>query len=246
MRRRPVAAGIVFLLLLGTAAARTEEIGIETEDGWRLAATYLPAKGKPGGGVVLIHMLSRKRADWLNLMETPPAPAGLATLSYDIRGHGESRKLKGRSPSFKDFNENDWAAAVKDAAAAVRKLGEISGLPRGRIALLGASIGCNIALNYAAGDPEIRALTLLSPGLDYRGLRTLDALKRYGGRPLFLVASSEDKYAYFSSAELEKAARGPKLFRRLSGAGHGTQMLRADPALAGKVAAWLKAGFSGR
>jgi len=30
---------------------------------------------------------------------------------------------------------------------------------------VGASIGANVALNYAASDPSIKAVVLLSPGL---------------------------------------------------------------------------------
>ena len=54
------------------------------------------------------------------------------------------------------------------------------------IGIAGASIGANVARAAAADDPAIRSLALLSPGLDYRSLRTEAAMQKYGARPALL------------------------------------------------------------
>ena len=50
------------------------------------------------------------------------------------------------------------------------------------IGLAGASIGANLALLDAADDPGVMSVALLSPGIDYRGLRTEAAMKKYAGQ----------------------------------------------------------------
>ncbi len=75
-----------------------------------------------------------------------------------------------------------------------------------RIGMAGASIGANLAILLAAGDPTVRSLVLLSPGIDYRGLRPEAAMKKYGERPALLVASQEDNYAANSARQLAGSA----------------------------------------
>lgn len=108
------------------------------------------------------------------------------------------------------------------------------------IALVGASIGANLALRYAADDPTIRTVVLLSPGLEYKGLTTKDALERYGQRPLLIIASSEDSYAARSSTYLDGAAKGAHQLLSLTNAGHGTTMLNRDPTLQGSILGFIK------
>lgn len=65
----------------------------------------------------------------------------------------------------------------------------------GQVAVIGASIGCNVAVLAAAESQTIRALVLLSPGLDYRGIKTKEAMRGYGGRPILVVAAAADTYS---------------------------------------------------
>ena len=76
-----------------------------------------------------------------------------------------------------------------------------------RIGIAGASIGANLAILFAAGDPTVRSLVLLSPGIDYRGLRPEAAMKKYGDRPALLVASQEDNYSTNSARQLAQVGR---------------------------------------
>ena len=57
------------------------------------------------------------------------------------------------------------------------------------IGIAGASIGANLAVLDAADDPGVRSIALLSPGLDYRGLRIEAAMKKYGARPALLAGA---------------------------------------------------------
>ena len=113
---------------------------------------------------------------------------------------------------------------VEDIAAARRYLSMRGDVRPARIGIAGASIGANLAALAAAGDPAIASLALLSPSLDYRGLRIEAAVRKYGTRPMLLVASDDDGYARRSALELQKTGPGRELLS-LVGAGHGTHML---------------------
>ncbi|HUU57599.1 MAG TPA: hypothetical protein VMW93_09670, partial [bacterium] len=109
-----------------------------------------------------------------------------------------------------------------------------------RMVIVGASIGANFALNYAASDADVRAVVLLSPGLNYHGVTTVEAMSDYGGRPAYLVASEEDSYAADTVGKLHEIAGGAEL-ALFKSAGHGTNIFRAEPSLADTLVTWLAA-----
>src|SRR5690606_25050830 len=101
----------------------------------------------------------------------------------------------------------------------------------GAIGLAGASLGANLAAVAAAGDGLIRSIALVSPSLDYRGVRIEGAMRQYGGRPALLVASQHDPYAARSVRELAEDAPGPRQIRWSEVTAHGTVLLQRDPDL---------------
>ena len=79
----------------------------------------------------------------------------------------------------------------------------------------------------AADDPGVRSIALLSPGLDYRGLRTEAAMKKYGGRPALLIGSTKDPYASRSIRQLTTIGPGTREVRLTDAVAHGTVLLCA-------------------
>jgi dienelactone hydrolase len=102
-----------------------------------------------------------------------------------------------------------------------------------RIGIIGASIGANLGLLYAATDRKVRTVVCLSPGLDYRGLRPLPALQAYDKRPLYLIAARSDRDSYQAAESLRDNAKlaKPASLRSFNGSEHGTELLRAHPGL---------------
>jgi dienelactone hydrolase len=112
---------------------------------------------------------------------------------------------------------------------------------QGRVGLVGASVGANLAIVYAASDASVRSVAALSAGLDFRGLRTEAALAKPGNRAVLLVASDEDTYAANSARKLSlQEGGGARELRLLSGAGHGTVMLGRQPDLAAALVDWFR------
>jgi pimeloyl-ACP methyl ester carboxylesterase len=84
-------------------------------------------------------------------------------------------------------------------------------------------------------------VALLSPSLDYRGLRIEQTMKQIGRRPVILVAGSDDSYASRSARELHKAGGGGlRELLILERAGHGTNMLSNDENLAPALVDWFR------
>jgi pimeloyl-ACP methyl ester carboxylesterase len=175
-------------------------------------------------------MLQRSRHDWDSFAPALGA-AGIAALAIDLRGHGESARSMAPPVEYSDM--------LHDVRAARRYLSSRPDVRPGRIGIAGASIGASLAVLEAAADPAIASLALLSPSLDYRGLRIEAAARKLGDRPILLVVSDDDGYARRSAAELVKSGGGRQLLS-LSGAGHGTNMLARAPELAAALVEWFR------
>jgi pimeloyl-ACP methyl ester carboxylesterase len=120
------------------ALARIRDLDVHYE----IAA---PERGNP---VLCIHGLGSSTEDW------QPQIAALArqhtVITYDVRGHGESGKPRGRY-SVKQFAE--------DAAALIEHL------EPGRVDVLGISMGGMIALQLAVDFPQlVRSLIIVNSG----------------------------------------------------------------------------------
>jgi dienelactone hydrolase len=233
-RRAPALVAGLILSAGVVIAAGPQDVSLHTDDGVTIAGSlYLPARPAAAPAVILLHMLTRSREDW-QAVATRLADAGIAALAIDLRGHGAS----GPPPPGSD--PQDLSRMVVDVKAARAFLAGRREIAPGRIGIAGASIGANLAILYAAGDPTVRSLALLSPGLDYRGLRPEAAFKKYGDRPALLVASQEDNYAATSARQLAAGGPGTRDVRVLNGAGHGTAMLSRQPDLAGALVDWFR------
>lgn len=211
------------------SAAQIEEVTIAAADGLTIHAAYAtPAGAGPFPGVMLLHMLGSSRQAWADAgLLDALLQNGVAVLAVDMRGHGDTG------------GSQNWTLAADDLQRAWTFLSEQPQVDAGRTAVIGASIGANMALITGAEQPAVRTVVLLSPGLDYRGVTTEDALAAYGQRPLLIVASGEDGYAADSSQTLAEAAGETAVLRLFDGAGHGTAMFNREPALTPLILDWL-------
>jgi len=160
-------------------------------------------------------MLGRPKEDW-DALGQRLADANIFALAIDLAGlsdPGDSRVLAG------------WSGDVR---AAVAYLSSRPDVRPGAIGIAGASLGASLGAIAAAGDPSVRSLALISPALDYRGLRIEASMKQFGGRPALLIASTHDPYAARSVRELAKDAPGTRETRFSDITAHGTALLARD------------------
>ena len=207
-----------------------ETVNIEAEDGLMIVGDYyLPDAEGPVPGALLLHMLGGNRGEWEPLIPVL-LDAGIAVLAVDMRGHGETG------------SEQDWSLVDSDMQALVdwlKSQGATSG-----VATVGGSIGGNSALRAAANDAEVVTAVALSPGLDYRGVTTADAVEMLSDRPILLVASRDDNPAGPSVLELFDITQGDAQVRMFSGRRHGTRLLADNTPLQNLIAGWIAEQFS--
>ena len=201
---------------------------ISASDGTVLQARYYTALSGPAPAVLLIHQAGGSQQDWEPLVPALHG-AGYAVLTLDLRGHGSSGGLP------------EWAQMPGDVQAALRQLSELPSVDPSRIVTIGASVGANLALNACADLVGCAATVALSPGLDYYGLATAPAIPRLRDRPLLIAASENDNNNPADSMMLDSLATSDHQLIVYPAAGHGTQMLAAQPELAARIVEWLVA-----
>jgi pimeloyl-ACP methyl ester carboxylesterase len=205
-------------------------------DGLSLAGLLYRPAGPPRGALLVCHGAGSRKENHA-LMGEQAAAAGLAALTFDVRGHGESPGVLG---------PDGW----RDAAAAGEALLAASGAPW--LAARGTSMGgCFLLLAARARPGLFRALVLLCPaggasllaGLDeiessggledgYSGrfdaaalrpfLRDLDLVEVARGMPRVLLAHARDDEAvpFAHSERLARVLAPPARFIVLESGGH--------------------------
>jgi pimeloyl-ACP methyl ester carboxylesterase len=208
--------------LIGTLPSGT----VTTFDGQTIAYQIYP--GKTGSTpIILLHMLGRTRTDWDGFARWLQKN-GYAVVVPDLRGHGQS------SGNWEKFTDEDFNKMTYDVSA-LKSMLENQGADVTKLAIIGASIGANTALNYAATDKDVTTVILLSPGLNYRGSSTANTKF---GKPFLIVASNDDKYSAESSQQIADNNAFAKLVL-FEDAGHGTNMF-VKPELSSMILQWLK------
>lgn len=191
--------------------------------------------------VILLHSLSSSRWEW---KEYPRhlLNAGYAVLAMDMRGHGDS-VYKGKSLNvWRQFDEASWQKLAEDPQVLLDYIAqqpEFNMVNTHNLGLIGSSLGANVAVNYASKHPSaVKAIVLLSPGLEYHGIETFDAMTHYEN-PVYFLASSDDAYSADSVKRLYKFALGKKKIKIFEDLGHGIDMMTKNPDLGKDMRDWL-------
>jgi dienelactone hydrolase len=203
------------------------QISFRTEDGRTINGFLMESSRPPSAAVVLVGMLGRSKDDWEPVAQRLEE-ANMTALAIDLP-----------QSSLPDTAEA-LASWHRDILACVRYLSVRSDIRADAIGAAGASLGANLAVVAAAADPRIRSLVLISPSLDYRGVRIESALRQYGSRPALLIASSRDPYAARTVRELTKDPPGVRDGRLVDTFAHGTLLLARDPNLVRAMVEWFQ------
>ncbi|MCB9896890.1 MAG: M20/M25/M40 family metallo-hydrolase [Planctomycetes bacterium] len=168
-----------------------EPVVFETSDGVTIHGDYYmgrPGAPAAGSALVLLHMNRSDRHAWMPV-RAALHEAGIATLAIDMRGHGESVDAEGTLAARVEARDPTlYEAMANDAAAAVAFLEGRLYAPE-RIGLMGASVGCSVALRSARFDPRLAGAALLTPGAAYLGVDSLSDMAQWDGRPLLMLSS---------------------------------------------------------
>jgi alpha-beta hydrolase superfamily lysophospholipase len=145
---------------------RSTETIIRTLDGLGLSGTLVTPESSPQQAVVFVHGggVTREEGGFFTRLATGLGEAGVASLRFDLRGHGRSEGQQ---------QDLTLSAILNDIRVAIAHVRTESGALS--VSLLGASFGGGVCGYYAAKRPnEITRLVLLNPQFDYKK-RTIDS-----------------------------------------------------------------------
>ena len=161
-------------------------------------------------------------------------------MNIDERGHGDSEAWSDEMGSWQEFTQTDYDKMFYDVDAAAQWLK--NKIPETKLALIGGSIGANMAMIFGAKH-QPKVVIALSPGIDYCGIKTEIASRNYR-QNLLIAASRDDAYAFESSEKLFEISKAPhKEFIKYDNAGHATRMLTAEPELKQRILDFLAKNF---
>ncbi len=211
---------------------------LKTKDNLNIAADlYGPAQ--PLNWLVLVHMMPTAKESWQSFASAL-TQLGYESIALDLRGHGES---DGGPDGYNNFSPVEHQKSILDLEAAVDYLITERGATPDKISFIGASIGANLSLQYLSEHPEFQAAILLSPGLDYQGIKTEPLVKNLkAGQKVFFVSSRDDgnnadenqKLYEFTPVGVEKEI---KIY---DAAGHGTTILEKESELGQLIVNFLR------
>src|SRR5437773_4506939 len=246
----------VVILVAAAFAKETKNRGravdLKASDGTILKASYFAA-AKPGPAVLLYHQSNRTRKEW-EMVARQLAPAGINTLTVDVRGHGET----GGQESHGEARKKQWSL---DLDAAFQYLISQPGVKRDVIGIGGAGvIGVENSVEAARRHPaEVKSLVLLSGETLREGL---DFLRQASQLPELFVVADDDEYPpivegmellYITASSPSRkfvhysaSHEAPWLWyepfdigKVPANGGHGTDLFKPHPELPGIIVDWL-------
>ncbi|MCP4249574.1 MAG: alpha/beta fold hydrolase [bacterium] len=218
-----------------------EPVFFGTEDSVDLVGTYYaPHEGGNAPVVILLHMYRSDRSAWDPILETLH-DQGLAVLAIDLRGHGESvhPTSMGLKQKVAARDEATFQTMWRDVMAAYAWLTEQPHVDLSRLGLVGASVGCSVAIDYAARDRSVDVVVCMTPGENYLGVDSRKHIVEYaknGQRPILLLATKKERQACDALGKLHKSAEV-----RIVGPGkvHGTRMFGQIAGIEDQIAEFL-------
>ncbi|MBL4686242.1 MAG: alpha/beta fold hydrolase [Nannocystaceae bacterium] len=138
-----------------------DAITLTTADGKSISGIVTrPSTGSCLPAALLLHQFSNTKSQWDAHLATF-IERGYVTLAIDLRGHGESDPQDG---AFNDLL-TDPDQAPLDVQAALEHLQGHQAVDTSRIAVVGTSIGANLAVVAASQDLGVRATVAISTRL---------------------------------------------------------------------------------
>lgn len=208
-----------------------------------------PSQGVPAA--VLLHGYASRKELMAETVGDALLRHGIGSLAIDLPLHGDREgPLQDQARYNPLLLLRQWRLALAETRGALRLLGELEGVDRGRLALVGYSMGAYLAVMVAAEEPAARAVVLAAGGdlpdrtplahLVRRMADPLRAVRRLHGRPLLMVHGRHDRTVRAEQAERLFAAAGEPKTIRWWNAGHHLPERAVDDA-----AAWLAQALDG-
>jgi pimeloyl-ACP methyl ester carboxylesterase len=182
------------------------EVHLQTNDGLQLVATYYKSKAKKNAvPIIMLHGWKGSRADFEGLALAMQA-RGYAVIVPDLRGHGKSTQIKRGGDYYTidqtTLRKGDIEAMVTQDLEAVKSFlldkNNAGELNIEKLCVIGNEMGATLAIKWSLYDwhwtqlpnakqgQDVKALVLISPTMNFRGITIADSL----GQPLIQTGLS--------------------------------------------------------
>ena len=212
------------------------KISFTTPDNVIIVGNFYPLK-QFDEAILLLHMMPATKESWDSLAKKLQEN-GIVSLAIDLRGHGESTRIK--NLDYRNFSDEEHQKSELDVEAALVWLQKETNLDLSSIYIAGASIGANLTLQALVRHQEIGKGIALSPGLNYRGIKTKSLVRRLRkDQEVFYVTSKDDGDNASQTQKLYDVTTGAKQWKVYDNAGHGTTMLERSSDLIPSIIEFL-------
>lgn len=226
-------------------AVITEDFTVTTSDKKEVSGSFYFQESKKVESeplVILVHQFNQSRAEWHQSFIDSLLSSGFKVLAYDIRGHGKSSKQNGKLEDIL----SDPEQAPMDIKAVTEWAKIHKGIDSSRIAVIGTSIGGNIAL-YAALNCGVKVPIAVS-----NGKSTFEAFTGYSemmmGMPFFpkiknvlLICGSKDEdHEAGQKWIFDNFCENPKEMKVYDTDKHGKFLIEEKPEVNVLILNWLK------
>jgi pimeloyl-ACP methyl ester carboxylesterase len=210
---------------------------IDTFDLVKLQATLDLPSGVPAPipAVLLLHGFGEDRSVWDDFKKTL-LTRGLAVMTLDLRGHGDSKTKNGQSIA----PVADWRTSPHefplDLDAAITWLKTQTRINSNKIAVIGVDVGANLALIASGRFQQVRTVVAVNPNLT-EGQEMAGSSQDYRPRSALIIALTEAQ-----GNTLKAAVQPPVQVRVVTQAGGTTSWLQ-NKQVSDAIYQWLKDSF---
>lgn len=243
---------ILILVLLAPAesfaAAKKKKVGFvnityETKDNFVLKSKlFYPAEPQPVHPVVvMLHSIGYSSEYWETLVKEF-VQSGTAVLVIDLRGHGQSvYDSNFKISSWRYYSNKQFAKYPSDVADVLKYIAmNYKDISPTKYAIIGADIGANTAILAAEKLPnKPKAMVLMSPTRDFKGLYTPISMTNLPGIPIMSIVSAKDRYSCQEAATLKKFAQDTYDIKTYPAGGMGMLMLKVNPQMNKDIVEWV-------
>ncbi len=200
-------------------------IKFTSEGNVEIVGTFYESAKANSPAVLLLHQFGSDRASYDEFAKDLQKK-NFGVLAIDGRGFGESTKTTDGKTVAAERTAEGVKGMEADAAKAFDFLAKQKNVDATRMGIVGASYGSSLAIIYAAENPKVKAVALLSPGINYfDNLPIEPAIKNYGNRPLLMVAAEDDKESADAVRKLKSENPNDKYEVKIyEKGGHGTAL----------------------
>jgi pimeloyl-ACP methyl ester carboxylesterase len=191
--------------------------------------------------IILLHGLNRDHLAWSDLPATL-TQAGYAVFALDLRGHGKSTVTTWkRRVSWRLLQPEQWKNLHRDITQVIQYFKKGEDYPEvdgSQVALIGEKLGANVATFVGKNSTDVKALVLLSPGIEFKGIDASRGLLEYGN-PTLILSNHDFKESHSQAQHLYNWITGPKTLQVYEKIGEGAEMLGNQPGVGLQIEAWL-------